>query len=562
MIACTSRFPLRAALWLALMSAAACTEQVPTTPAAPTVNPPAITTAPQSQTVVVDTSATLSVTASGSEPLSYQWYVGTTPTTVEPVPGATAGTFTTPALTSTTSYWVRVSNAAGRADSGTAVVTVTTQPVVATPPTVTAQPQSQSITSGASATLSVAATGTAPLSYQWYVGSAPTTTNPVAGATASVFSTPALRSTTSYWVRVSNPAGEADSNTAVVAVTTQSSSATPPAVAAQPQSQSITSGATATLSVAATGSAPLSYQWYVGAAPTITTPVAGATASTFTTPALTSTTSYWVRVSNPAGQANSGTAVVTVTPQPATPPAVTAQPQNQSIASGATATLSVTATGTTPLSYQWYVGAAPTTTNPVAGATASSFTTPALTSTTSYWVRVSNPAGQADSSTATVTVAPSVIPVRLHVYADDYGTLSVDGNLLGSYNNPAAGGIIDATINLTRACHTISMIYRNQAGTNALSLSWLLPGDPDLSIVPVSALRSLNASGAQTNGLRGDYFTLGGAAQFTRYGEGPIEHGALSFTQENYQGVSGLWAGVYGPSSQFEERVSGQICIP
>lgn len=151
--------------------------------------------------------------------------------------------------------------------------------------------------------------------------------------------------------------------------------------------------------------------------------------------------------------------------------------------------------------------------------------------------------------------------VRLHLYADDYGTLSIDGNLLGSDNNPLAGGIVDATIRLTPGCHTISLIYRNQAGTNGLSLSWLLPGDSDLSIVPVSALVSLDANGAQTNGLRGDYYSLGGALQFTKYGEGPIAHGAISFTQENYQGVSGLWAGVHGPAAQFEERLSGLLCI-
>ncbi|RPI72889.1 MAG: hypothetical protein EHM45_21560 [Desulfobacteraceae bacterium] len=38
------------------------------------------------------------------------------------------------------------------------------------------------------------------------------------------------------------------------------------------------------------------------------------------------------------------------------------------------------------------------------GADNASFSTPALTQTTSYWVRVSNGAGQADSSTAAITV--------------------------------------------------------------------------------------------------------------------------------------------------------------
>ncbi|MBZ5586965.1 MAG: leucine-rich repeat domain-containing protein [Acidobacteriia bacterium] len=99
-----------------------------------------------------------------------------------------------------------------------------------------------------------------------------------------------------------------------------------------------------------------------------------------------------------------------------TSPSITTQPQSQSIASGQTATLSVTATGTTPLSYQWYQGASTDTSQPV-GTNASGFTTPALTTTTSYWVQVSNSCGQAASAAATVTVAPTSdvwVPVASH----------------------------------------------------------------------------------------------------------------------------------------------------
>src|SRR5205814_179259 len=99
--------------------------------------------------------------------------------------------------------------------------------------------------------------------------------------------------------------------------------------------------------------------------------------------------------------ADSATATVTI----ATAPAITTQPASQTITSGQTATLSVVATGTAPLTYQWYIGPSGTTTAPISGATGSSYTTPALTTTTSYWVRVSNAAGPADSATATVTIA-------------------------------------------------------------------------------------------------------------------------------------------------------------
>jgi uncharacterized repeat protein (TIGR03803 family) len=84
-------------------------------------------------------------------------------------------------------------------------------------------------------------------------------------------------------------------------------------------------------------------------------------------------------------------------------PAITTQPQSQTIASGQRATLSVVASGS-GLRYQWYVGTAGTTTSPIAGATAHSYATPALTSTTSYWVLVSNSVDTADSKTATIIV--------------------------------------------------------------------------------------------------------------------------------------------------------------
>jgi hypothetical protein len=85
-------------------------------------------------------------------------------------------------------------------------------------------------------------------------------------------------------------------------------------------------------------------------------------------------------------------------------PTIQTQPASQTINSGQTATLTVSATGTPSVTYQWYQGATGDTTTPV-GTNSSSFTTPALTATTKYWVRVSNVAGHADSQTATITVA-------------------------------------------------------------------------------------------------------------------------------------------------------------
>ncbi len=87
-------------------------------------------------------------------------------------------------------------------------------------------------------------------------------------------------------------------------------------------------------------------------------------------------------------------------------PVIGVQPSSTTVAVGSPATLTVTATGTGTLTYQWFVGASGNTANPIPGVTGPSLTvTPGTT--TSYWVRVANSCGAANSSTATVTVTPS-----------------------------------------------------------------------------------------------------------------------------------------------------------
>ncbi|WP_239123308.1 ExeM/NucH family extracellular endonuclease [Rhizocola hellebori] len=99
-----------------------------------------------------------------------------------------------------------------------------------------------------------------------------------------------------------------------------------------------------------------------------------------------------------------------------TAPIITGQPQDTTVPLGGTATLSVNASGTGPLTYQWYAGTAGDIGNPIPGATSASYTTPPLAATISFWVRVSGPGGTADSRTATVTVtstpntAPTITP--------------------------------------------------------------------------------------------------------------------------------------------------------
>jgi hypothetical protein len=82
---------------------------------------------------------------------------------------------------------------------------------------------------------------------------------------------------------------------------------------------------------------------------------------------------------------------------------------NFAFVEGQSKTILSQAVGTPDLSYQWYEGASGDTSNPIGGATESSFTTPMIDQTTVYWARATNPNGSGDSPsiTLTTTVAPS-----------------------------------------------------------------------------------------------------------------------------------------------------------
>lgn len=93
-------------------------------------------------------------------------------------------------------------------------------------------------------------------------------------------------------------------------------------------------------------------------------------------------------------------------------PTISSQPLNQRIRPGTAVTLDVTAgSGTAPFSYQWYEGVSGDTSRPIAGATARTFTTPALSANTAYWVRLSNSVGSVDSTTATISIKGAYDPI-------------------------------------------------------------------------------------------------------------------------------------------------------
>src|SRR5438874_1930653 len=280
--------------------------------------------------VTADQTATFTVTATGTAPLSYQWQKNGTA-----IGAATAASYTTPATTAADNgdlFTVVVSNTAGSMTSNAAALTVSS---VLVAPTITRQPASQTVSAGQRATFTVTATGTAPLSYQWQRNG-----TAIGAATAASYTTPATMTSSSEERRtvvVSNAAGSVTSNAAALTV---NSAPVAPTITTQPASQMVTAGQTATFTVTATGTAPLSYQWQRNG-----TAIGGATAASYTTPATVTSDSgaqFTVVVSNAVGSVTSNAAALTVNSAPVAP-TITTQPASQTVSAGQTATFTVAA---------------------------------------------------------------------------------------------------------------------------------------------------------------------------------------------------------------------------
>ncbi|HEY5233420.1 MAG TPA: immunoglobulin domain-containing protein [Verrucomicrobiae bacterium] len=170
---------------------------------------PTITAQPTNVTVNVGGTASFSVTAGGTQPMSYQWSFGTT--NLDGAANATL-TLTNVQLNQTGNYSVLVTNIAGSTNSVAAMLTV-----LAVPPTITTQPTNQTVQAGGSASFTVTAAGTPPLGYQWSFG----TTNLDGATNATLLLTNVqLTQAGNYSVLVTNAYGSTNSANAVLSVVT------------------------------------------------------------------------------------------------------------------------------------------------------------------------------------------------------------------------------------------------------------------------------------------------------------------------------------------------------
>lgn len=172
-----------------------------------------------------------------------------------------------------------------------------------------------------------------------------------------------------------------------------------PVFTTQPASQSVTVGTSVVLSATASGNPPPTYQWRKDGVN-----INGASLASFTlnNVQLADAGSYTVVANNSAGMATSEIALLTVNPVPVAP-AITLQPTSQTVTAGGAVSFTVTATGSPAPTYQWRKDAVD-----IGGATGATYTIASTLGSDAgvYTVFVSNSAGNATSTGATLTVNP------------------------------------------------------------------------------------------------------------------------------------------------------------
>jgi hypothetical protein len=342
-----------------------------------TVNPSTvIATQPSAVTICAGGNASMTVAATGAGTLSYQWFLNGTP-----VNGATNATINIPNITTATqgAVTVAVTGTCGTITSNAAQLTVNSVTAI------TAQPVSATLCAGSVALFSVSATGSGTLTYQWKRAG-----NNIAGAISNVLVVNNISAADAgtYTVDVTGTCGTVTSNAATLTVNPQT------VITTQPSAVTICAGGNASMTVAATGSGTLAYQWFLNG-----TTVSGATSATINIPNITTATqgAVTVAVTGTCGTVTSSPAQLTVNPATT----ITLQPASVTACAGGNVTLSVGATGAGVLTYQWKRNG-----NNVAGANGATLSLNGVTAAQAgnYTVDVIGSCGTVTSSSATVTV--------------------------------------------------------------------------------------------------------------------------------------------------------------
>lgn len=301
--------------------------------AAPMGAAPTLTGQPVSQTVLAFSPLTLAVSATGDDPLRYQWRRNG-----QDIAGETNAAFVMPSLLPAYAgdYRVVVYNRAGAAVSSNATITLLF------PASIVSPPQGQAVFPRTNVTFRVTAWSDTPLTYQWRFNG-----HAIGDATNATYSITNVQPSDDgdYSVVVTDSVGPNVSAPARLTVFAH------PVFTLQPTNRmvvvtNLSATVNVTMSAAAVSSTPVRYQWLFNGE---LVPNATNATQTFSNLTLSSSGDYAVVATDGYGSATSTNGTLLV----ALRAGLLEQPQSLTVLAGQDAVFACAANGTPPLAFRW-----------------------------------------------------------------------------------------------------------------------------------------------------------------------------------------------------------------
>jgi parallel beta-helix repeat protein len=309
---------------------------------------PLVTLQPVSQSAFAGTVVTFTAAADGSPAPTVRWQVSTNGgQNFTDIPGATSPTlsFKATAALNGARYRAVFTNPAGTATTTAATLLVTSGLAVQ------ADPVAQTAPVGGTATFTAAATGSPKPKVQWQVSlDGGATFSDIRGAVGGTYRVKAVATVDGNLYRAvfTSAAGTAATTAAGLTVDYRVT------VAGSKKALAVPAGTAVSLTGMVTGLTAPTVQWEASTDQGKTyTPVAGETAPTLTFTAAAGDDGTYLRAVFTAGTRVRRTAPVVLAV--GDPPAVVSAPADLFVGAGATATFSVTASGSPPVKVQWQV---------------------------------------------------------------------------------------------------------------------------------------------------------------------------------------------------------------